>query len=354
MKIYTRYIGIHVIQAICFILVLFLAIESFIELATQLKDVGKGDYAMKHIAVVVPLIMVSKVYQLFPMAALVGSLVGLGRLASRNELLAMHTVGVSLWNIVVAVMMAALFLTVVIVLPGESLAPYARDVAMTLKTRAVSQGKTLTTSEGTWIRHDNDFIHIARLDSGQSWHNITRYHFNDAHQLEFASFAPRGQFEAGRWQFYDVTMSQMQSDKISAQKFKRQEWPLRLDPNMMGLRDVHPDQQSLPNLYRYIAFAKQSGQGVGTYEFIFWRRLFAPLSVLVMILLAVPFIDGPLREVTMGARVVAGIFVGFLFYIFNQFLGPFSLVYQVPAVLAALLPIMVFALIGGFLILSRR
>ncbi len=354
MRIYRRYIGKQVIQAICFVLLLFLAIESFIELAQQLQDVGKGDYAMRHVAAVVPLMLVSKVYQLFPMAALVGSLVGLGRLASRNELLAMHTVGVSIWHIISAVMLAALFLTLVIVVPGEFFAPHARDLAMTIKTRAISQGKTLTTTEGTWVRNGTDFIHIHTLYNGKNWEGVTRYHFNGQHKLEFASFAERGEYEAGHWLFYNVMQSQFAEDHIQQLKFTRQEWTLSLDPKMMGLRDVQPEQQSLPKLYRYIAFLKHTGQGVGTTEFVFWRRLFAPLSMLVMIFLAVPFVDGPLRDVTMGARVVAGICVGFLFYIFNQFLGPFSLVYQVPAVLAAILPIVLFALLGGFLILSRR
>ena len=121
---------------------------------------------------------------------------------------------------------------------------------------------------------------------------------------------------------------------------------------MMGLIDIEPSQQSLPQLYQSVQFRKVIGQDAGPFEFAFWRRLMLPFATLVMILLAVPIVDGPLRTVTMGVRIVAGISVGFVFYMLNQFLGPMSLIYQVPPVIAAVMPVLVFALIGGYLIRS--
>jgi lipopolysaccharide export system permease protein len=354
MTIYRYYIAKQVIKSILMVLLLLLAIESFIELAQQLKDVGRGNYTLSHVAFVVPMAVLSKVYQLFPMAALIGSIIGLGRLASRNELIALHSAGMSLWQITAAVMSGAILLTVLMILPGESLAPYALDVATAVKSRALSKGNTLKTSHhGTWIRDGNNFIHIQTLETGSQWRDVTRYFFDQQHELQLASFAKRGEFLNGHWQFYDVQQSRFEPQRVSRETFAQQVWNLRLDPRMMGLIDIEPAQQSLPQLYNSVQFRKHSGQDAGPFEFAFWRRLMLPIATLVMIMLAVPVVDGPLRSVTMGVRVFAGIGVGFVFYMLNQFLGPMSLVYQVPPILAAVMPVVVFGLLGGYLIKSR-
>lgn len=353
MKIYRQYIGKQIIVSILMVLLILLAIESFIELAQQLKDVGKGDFTLRLVGLVVPLMLLSKVYQLFPMAALIGSIIGLGRLASRHELIVMHSAGLSAWQITTSVLLSAILLTFLVVLPGESLAPYAFDVASTIKSHALSRGNTLKTDHGTWVRDGSNFIHIKTIASGSQWFGITRYYFDQQYELRIASFADRGEFRDGHWQFYHVQQSKFASQQVSRETFDQQVWNLQLDPRMMGLIDTEPSQQSLPQLYNNVQFRKLSGQDAGPFEFAFWRRLMLPFATLVMIILAVPIVDGPLRSVTMGVRVVAGISVGFVFYMLNQFLGPMSLVYQVPPVLAAVMPVLVFALLGGYLIKAR-
>jgi lipopolysaccharide export system permease protein len=118
----------------------------------------------------------------------------------------------------------------------------------------------------------------------------------------------------------------------------------------LGISNVQADQLSLAKLYAYIRYRQQNNLGAGMYEFAFWKRLLQPLATLVMIFLAVPFIFGPLRTVSMGLRVVTGVIVGFSFYILNQFFAPISQVYQIPAVLAAALPTVAFAILGAFLL----
>jgi lipopolysaccharide export system permease protein len=353
MRIYRQYIGVQIIKSILMVLLILLAIESFIELAAQLKDVGKGDFSLQHVGVVVPLMLLSKVYQLFPMAALIGSIVGLGRLASHNELIALHSAGLSLWQITSAVLFSSIVLTVLMLLPGETLAPYAFDIASTIKSRALSQGNTLKTDHGTWVRDGMNFIHIQNMGSGTQWFGVTRYYFDQEHELQLASYAERGEFHHGKWEFYQVKQSRFEPKRVRSETFAQQTWNLKLDPRMMGLIDIEPSQQSLPQLYHSVKFRKEIGQDSGPFEFAFWRRLMLPLATLVMIILAVPIVDGPLRSVTMGVRIVAGISVGFVFYMLNQFLGPVSLIYQVPPVLAAVMPVVVFALLGGYLIRAR-
>lgn len=348
MNIYRQYIGKNVIKSILMVLLVLLTVESFIELAQQLKDVGKGNYTMYLVGMVVPLMLLSKVYHLFPIAALIGSIIGLGRLASRNELIILHSAGLSTWQITRSVLLSALLLIVLVILPGETVAPYAFDMASSIKSHALSRGNTLKTDHGTWVRDGMNFIHIKTIETGDRWYGVTRYNFDQKHELKLASFADRGEFKNGSWQFFYVQQSRFEPERVNREFYDHQVWDLKLDPHMMGLIDTEPSQQSLPQLYNSVHFRKVSGQDSGPFEFAFWRRLMLPFATLVMIMLAVPIVDGPLRSVTMGVRVVAGITVGFVFYMLNQFLGPISLVYQVPPVLAAVMPVLVFGALGAY------
>ena len=107
-------------------------------------------------------------------------------------------------------------------------------------------------------------------------------------------------------------------------------------------------------LHSYIKYRLQSGLDASGDKFAFWQRIFAPFATLVMVLLAIPFVFGLLRNATMGLRMLVGMIFGFGFYILHQFVGPMSIVYHVPPILAALLPSLIFAAIGSMLLFKVR
>jgi len=352
--ILSRYINTQVIKSILLVLLLLVGIQSFIQLAAQLQDVGKGEYGWGLAFLFVPLMLPSDIYQLFPMAALIGSLMGLGRLASRSELIVMRASGLSKAQIVRSVLMGVFILLILITLVGEWLGPIARDKALSLKNEALSNGQTLSTKHGMWVKDHRNFLHIRNVLSVDQISGITRYRFDKKHNLVLASYASFGQYAGGKWKFYDVDQSEIFIDHVNKKHFKEQEWPFKIDPSHLGIHEIDPNQLSFLQLNDYIHFRKHSGFGVGIFEFVFWKRIFQPLGTLVMILLAVPFIFGPLRSVPMGARIVSGVVIGFVFYILNQFFGPISLVYQLPPVVAAAAPVFLFALVGSYLLLFRK
>jgi lipopolysaccharide export system permease protein len=103
---------------------------------------------------------------------------------------------------------------------------------------------------------------------------------------------------------------------------------------------------SLPTLRSYSQHLVQNGLQAGDFQWEFWKRIFQPLTTIVMSLLAIPFVLGSSRSVTMGWRVFFGIVIGFVFYILNAFLGQFSIVFQFSPLLAALFPTLLFASLG--------
>lgn len=352
--IISRYIAKQVLGSILIVLLLLVGIQSFIQLAAQLQDVGKGDYGLGQAFLFVPLMLPSDIYLLFPMAALIGSLIGLGRLAQYSELTVMRASGVSKAQVVRSVLIMASVLLILMTLIGELLGPFTRDIALNMKNEALSGGQTLSTKDGTWVRDHRDFLHIRNVLSADRIAGITRYSFDNDHHLVIASYSKEGKYADGRWTFYDVDESHFSPNHVQKQHYKELQWSFTVDPVHLGLQEVDPNQMNLVQLKDYIHFRKHGGLGLGIFEFVFWKRIFTPLSALVMILIAVPFIFGPLRSRPMGVRILSGIVAGFVFYILNQFLGPFSLVFEFPPIFAAAAPMVLFAMVGSYLLLFKN
>jgi lipopolysaccharide export system permease protein len=218
----------------------------------------------------------------------------------------------------------------------------------------MSGGQSIKTSDGIWYRDNNDFIFIKEIAANNELRNIARYRVNTKMQLILTSFAEKGHYENGQWLFYNINQTNIENNNhIVSKKIAKQSWGITLDKNLLGLTKLTPDQMSLNKLKAYLQFRHHNGLTAGLYEFEFWKRLIQPIATMVMIFLAIPFIFGPLRSSSMGFRIVAGVIVGFSFYVMNQFFGPLSLVCQIPAFISALLPTLLFALIGGFLLFLK-
>ncbi len=248
-----------------------------------------------------------------------------------------------------AVIKAAVLMLIVMTLIGEWLGPHATQYAEKHKAIAMSGGQTLGTQAGVWIRDGNNFIHIGVVMHGRLLRDVTRYEFAN-HHLVLASHADSGEFEQGHWHFKQVMESHIDTTRVTSQVLPTQIWDVSFDPRLLNLAIMNPEQQSLPKLYAYVNYLKDTDQSSNQSDFVFWKRIFQPLATLVMICLSVPFVFGPLRSTTMGFRILLGVVVGFGFYMLNEFFGPLSMVFQLPPIVAAATPPLLFLLGGGFLI----
>ena len=353
MNIINKYIGKILASVIILVILVLAGLEAFIEFSREFPDMGSGAYGLLQVLSYVPMILPSDVYQLFPMAGLLGSIIGLGLLATNSELIVMRANGISIIKITWAVLKIALIITFFMVIIGEIVGPQLQHMAAVNKTTALSQGQTFLSRQGIWIRYKNNFIHIEKMIKDHV-DTITKYSFDDQDHLQLVSTAKSGDYINDKWIFKQVKQTEFLPNQTKSAQFDTQEWGINLSPQVLGLTMVDTDQSSLPELYQYIKSRKQSGLNPTHYEFIFWQRSFQPLATLVMIILAVPFVFGPLRTATMGLRMLAGVITGFGFHILNQFLGPLSVVYQVPPIIAALAPSLFFAALGGFWLTRLR
>ena len=156
-------------------------------------------------------------------------------------------------------------------------------------------------------------------------------------------------FTAGLWKATDIEETIISDEGIKARKMTDMNWDVPLRPTVFGVGTTEPDEMTLHELRQYLRAQKLTNHAALNYWLDFWQRVFQPLTTMVMMMLAIPFIFGPLRSSTMGSKLLVGATVGFGFHILNRFFGPFCQVMQWPPILAAVGPTVVFALIGAYL-----
>lgn len=354
MGILYRYLSATIIKTILLVLLMLTGLELFILFAGELGDIGSGNYTLYHAAQYALFMLPQSIYHLFPMAALLGTLLGLGLLASHSELIVMRAAGVSITQITLIIVATAAMLVLFMGGLGEGLGPNAAKKAMQIKAMAISRGQTLTTQQGTWVRNKNEFIRIDAVMPGRHLSGVTLYRFDEQHRLIENAAAESASYTNHRWHLNAVRVTTLTPKKTMVKTYNTLPWDVHLTPKMLVMDRLSPNQMSLRRLHQTIRYRQQSGLRTGQYQLVFWQRIMQPLATAVMMLLAIPFIFGPLRNVTMGLRIMTGVIVGFSFYILNQFFGPTSLVYQFPPLIAALLPTLLFALLGVWLLRRLR
>lgn len=347
LHIIDRYIAKQIIGFILLASVALLGIDLFFNLINEVKVIGKGNYSMRVALGYIALIAPSRFYAMFPWSALIGSLMALGSLASHRELVVMRAASVSVYRIAWSVIKAALILTFFIVLIGEAIAPISERAAQNKRSLALSAGQSIQTSYGLWIRNDQEFIHIMTIRSNHELCGVTRYQFDAERKLKSVSHAEVAYKEKGGWRLLRIRGTKISSQRTESFYIDSLLVPKLFEAEILETAAVkHPERLSLKALWRTIHQRAKNELNSRNYELAFWSKIFQPVLILVMVFIAVPFVFGPLRSATMGFKILSGILVAYLFHILNGMFAPLALVYQVPPIVAVLIPLLVFSGLG--------
>jgi lipopolysaccharide export system permease protein len=348
MKIIQRYIIKSVISSTALIFLIVMSLTFVMGMLRELHSIGEGDYGLLQVVIHELFMLPHDIYQFFPMLVLLGGVLGLGALVSSYELMVMRAAGVSIQRIITSVIFAALLLIVIATLMGELIAPRANFIAEKQKSVAQSVGQTIVTNSGIWVHEGNDFIHIERVIGRHQLQGVTRYEFDDNHRMLATYFAKSLDFNKGQWFARDLNKTIVGQDKTESQHQDMAEWNLKLTPSLLSVGMIEADSMSLQKLNQYANYLVENRLESSAFQLAFWQRIFQPLTTLVMILLAIPFVFVAPRATTMGKRILLAVVLSFIFYVLNAFFGEFSIVYRFPPVMAALLPTLLF-IVGGSL-----
>jgi lipopolysaccharide export system permease protein len=345
------YINRTVANAIMLLVVVFLGILTIVNFLGQMSDIS-ATYSFVQAIQYVLLYLPISLYQIFPTVILLGVLIGLGTLASHNELTVMRAAGIALTRIAIWVLSATLLLILIVSFIGEDWAPKLAMYADNQRLIAKSGGQAVSTQRGVWLRDGSIFYNIHEVTADKKLIGVTRYEFNDHYEMLSASKAQSAEKIGNNWVFTNVVISHLNSDNVTRETLPQIVWPLRF--NFGVIAAPNPYNMTLVQLDEQINYEKSNGLNTQSEELVFWLRVFQPLSTLVMALVAIPFIFGPLRSVGVGLRLLSGIMVGLIFFMANKFLGPFSLVYQVPPLIASLITPVIFFFFAVFLFWRKK
>ncbi|MEA3277839.1 MAG: LPS export ABC transporter permease LptG [Pseudomonadota bacterium] len=352
MKILDRYLAGAVIGGTILTLAVLLPLLGFFILADEIDKVGENNYQFADAMIFVALSLPRYTFQIFPIATLIGALVGLGALASRSELVAMRAAGVSISRIVYAALKGGALLAVVAVLVGEGVAPVAEQKALQWRSEAQSGQVTLTTPYGFWARDGSAYINIREILPGANLRDIYIYEFDGEQRLTLATHAKDARYVQGSWLLEGISRSRVSDDGVEVTRVAQAGWDSLLSPGLLDLVILEPHVLSVWGLFRYVRFMAENGQDAGPYEVALWSKVVHPFLILAMIFMAIPILFGSARSTGIGPRIFLGILVGIGFYLVSRTFSYLALLFDLSPLLAAITPPLLF-LVGAVWVLKR-
>jgi lipopolysaccharide export system permease protein len=316
MNLLTRYLGREIYASIALVLSALLMLFAFMDLIRELSSIGQGQYRLGYVLLYVLLIVPGHIYELFPVAVLVGTIFALVQMASNSELTIYRSSGTSLWQMIVALFKIALPVVLLSFVCGELLAPPSERMAQQLRLKAQNAQVSLKEfSSGVWVKDDRSFVNVKNVMPDTSLLNIDIYRFDETYHLQSITNAKRADFiEEGRWQLDDVQETRFSKNGANISSWPKQEWLSALNPGIFSVLLVVPEQMSAWNLYQYSEHLRDNREKSGRYEIAMWERLAYPFALLVMMLLALPFASYQRRTGGIGGMVFLGIVLGLAYH----------------------------------------
>jgi len=343
MKTLRRYLASEIIAATALVVVALLMLIAFFDLLDEMKDLGRGGYRMKHIALHVLLSLPTHVYELFPIAVLIGTLFALAQLVASTEYTVIRTSGVSLGRLNGALLgVGALFAAVTFAF-GEFIAPPAEQFAQRIRSLAIAGIVAQEFRSGLWVKDGHNFVNVGEVTPEAQLKRVRIYEFDEEYRLRTLSLADSGTYLKDKtWTLTDVVRTTFEDTRTQVRKIPQLEWASVLEPQLLSMLRVKPDRMSAWNLYSYTQHLKENRQKALRYEIALWMKAMYPIAVFVMIILAVPFASFQKRQGGVGARIFTGIMLGLAFYVVNRLFGALGLLYDWPAAVAAVSPTLMF------------
>ena len=343
MKTLRGYVVREILLATMMVMAALLMLFAFFDLVEQIKDLGRGTYEIRHIARHVLLSVPGHIYQIFPIAVLIGGLFALAQLVASSEYTVMRASGLSVTRLLGVLMVAGLPLAALTLVFGEFIGPAADQLAQRLRSRAITGIVLQEFRSGLWLKDDNSFVNVREVTDTGQLKGVRIYEFDDKLRLRSVSAAQSGVYQGERrWILGGVESTTLTEVRTDVSTSPSLDWHSVLDPGLLNVLMVKPAQMSASSLFSYSQHLRENRQKSLRYEIALWTKIAYPIAVLTMLILALPFAYFQRRQGGVGGRIFAGIMLGLGFYLLNQLSAHLGLLNEWPPQASALAPTVIF------------
>lgn len=368
MNIINRYLWKNALGGIVMAWTALVLLDSFFALVNELEDTG-GDNGYGTLQAVLYMVytLPERFYEYFPTSVLVGTLLGLGRLASNSEFTAMRAAGISIQQIAVATLQLGLFLAFMSFVLGEWIVPATDRYAANFKAVQKNNNVAVTPDRGLWVKEKQEIIKIGKVLSSTQLADITIYRVSENYQyLRDLTTIATAQFEDNEWKLQQVITRSFEGGREDNKKDsvevnavgKSDQYSIKKDtvetayasvlikPDILKVTVADPEQLSSIQLTKLIKHQESNGLNADKFKLAFWKHFSIPFSALVMLMLAMPFLFSSQRSSGAGQRLFIGIVVGIVFFLTNNVLNEIGIVYHFPPLASAFFPVFLFLIIA--------
>ena len=359
MNLLDRYLGRQVLWYTLLVeavLVTLMALFLFID---EQSDIGVGSYGMLDALFVTVLLLPKHAFQLLPVAALIGALIGLGNLARGSELIVVRAAGVSVLRVAIAAAGAGVVLLAFGAVLGEVLAPPLEAYAHQIKTFGKYNNFSFAGRAGIWVKDGDRIVSIQQQSADNVYGGVYVFVVEpDAagrQRLVRLARADRAEAVAGRsWRLSNFVESTLEAERVTTRRLPTLAVEGGISPEILGIAVVEPTALPTRGLWRYVRHLRANGLESRSWEVALWSRIARSLSTVILCMLAVPFVFGPLRSAGTGSRTVIGIIIGVVYFLINRTLENSGDVYALNPLIVAWSPAAVLAVVTGIAIARVR
>lgn len=358
MTILFRYLAKEIAVATAFLLLALLALFALFDLIRELGELGKGSYGLSSALLYVTLSQPAHVVVIFPVAALLGTLYAVSRLSNQSELTVMRASGLSLGKLATLAAFIGVIFSVIIFAFGEYIAPAAEELAKKTRLSATTNVIASKFRSGFWVKDERSFVNIQAVTTETELINMRIFEFDDKFRLKSIRVAASGKYsDKNRWILSNVELTTFEGGANNGRarivKLPTAEWPSAMTPDLLSVLRVKPEEMSIGNLSAFIDHLRENKQNSTRYEVALWSKVFQPIGVIVMMLLAIPFAIQSSRAGGVGAMLVLGTMVGIGAYFLNQLVGHLTVLNDWSPMVSAASPLIVFFIIATMLLIRK-
>jgi len=346
-RLLARYLSGQVLAASAFVLLALLVLFAFFDVMQELDSLGRNNYGLGQAAVVVLLSVPGHLYEILPVAALIGTLFALSRLVGNSEYAVMRVSGLSNWRVAGYFAVIGVLLSLLVLVLGEYVAPWSEQAAQRYKLSATRSVVAQQFRSGLWVKDGGAFINVREVMPDNTLRGIEIYGFDADGRLGSIRAAEQADWRGNQtWSLQQVVETRFDADGIRAERSASQDWQSVLTPDILSVLLVAPEKMSARTLWRYVAHLKENNQKASRYELALWSKFISPFVIPIMMLIAMPFaIQGP-RAAGTSSMVFFGILAGLGFHLLSRLFGHLGLLNDWPVVMVSSLPLLIFLAIA--------